>query len=479
MEALFNITTYRPTRPPAPGTIELPSEEVAVLAAQLQDQTRNISKYPYDADNWTRRADTLSRLRYPELAVGDANKATLLFRAHYKNLKEARANGSEWRLGHRIGFWMLDPTPRYQSEDLFDETEYNEQLEQYLRHIQRRISKIEKRNLLFTESGEEGRFRRRMYPWTHAQHRRRADTLVSQMNKEFQASAERIGSAQPACAIWRDAFGVPGSDVLGVFATRHIRKGETVLLDHTNVWGANYAYMASDNETLNTRIDHSANDQMQQAPLDLSWIRDEVGKQAGPVLLNCRLLLAGINDDAKHPLDHHLVARLTPTYHEDKIEPFVLLNDIIIPNKALQTFGIDIFANQNYDTWVLLTIQARIQNNSCGDPSADSLFPPFSLFNHSCDPNVEWNFPAGDHKTIVVKARRSIKLGEQMLVKYDQIMRDQPLAARRKRIYRWLDGPCMCTRCIREEEESKHQVPAGRDWDDSGEEVVFPEDLLK
>jgi hypothetical protein len=157
----------------------------------------------------------------------------------------------------------------------------------------------------------------------------------------------------------------------------------------------------------------------------------------------------------------------------------VLLNDIAIPNKALQEFGVDIFANHNYDTWVLLTIQARILNNSCGDPMAESLNPLFALFNHSCEPNVEWSSTAENHQTILVRARRNIEKGEQLLVEYDQFMRDQPLEVRRKRMYRWLDGPCQCLRCVTEEEERRNEVKVETDWDDIPDKVVFPEDLLK
>ena len=215
--------------------------------------------------------------------------------------------------------------------------------------------------------------------------------------------------------------------------------------------------------------------------MDLRWVRDKAGKQASSVLLNVRLLLCSIQDGVEHPLDHSLIARLTPTYAEDKVESFSLQNDIVTPNEALQRFGIDIFANLNYDTWVLFTIQARAFNNSCGDPMSESLNPLFSLFNHSCEPNVEWT-TTEDHRTIKVKARRNIDGGEQLLVEYDQFIRNQPLEARRKRMMRWLDGPCLCTRCIREEREKKEAVARKSnevrpEWD-IPQEIVFPEDLL-
>jgi hypothetical protein len=299
-------------------------------------------------------------------------------------------------------------------------------------------------------------------------------------------NAANIEDGRPFCVVKKDAFGEgeDGEDVLGVFAARRIYEGEIILIDETNIWGCNLPGRLPEVEKVKKRrlcgSSSLEDDQLQEQIVDLSWIPAEVGKQAGPVLLNCRLLLSGINDGIEHPLDHHLIARLTPTYHEDKVDTFVLLNDITIPSKALQQFGIDIFADLNYDTWVLLTIQARVLNNSCGDLMAECLNPLFALFNHSCEPNVEWSATAANHRTILVRARCNIRKGEQLLVEYDQFMRDQPLEVRRKRMFRWLSRPCQCTRCVREEEEKKGDTRVDEVmWDDIPDKAVFPEDLLK
>ena len=484
MDTLFDFTQWRPTRPPEPGDQERTRDEVSDLCAQLRHQTKNIIAHPYDPENWSRRASTLSRLRYPELAVGDAHKAALLSRAHIKRLEDSE--GTPWRLGHRMGFWMLDPLPRHELGDSFDEVEYRDRLEQYLGQLQGYANKIERKNLYFTPVYDEGRFRRRMYPWMDERHRRRSERLVERLNVELVDNAANIEDGRPFCVVKRDAFGEEegGEDVLGVFAARRIYEGEVLLVDETDVWGCNLSRGEPEVDKVKKRrlcaSSTSADDQLREQTVDLSWISEEVGKQAGPVLLNCRLLLSGINDDVEHPLDHHLVARLTPTYHDDRVDTFVLLNDIAIPNKALQQFGIDIFANLNYDTWVLLTIQARVLNNSCGDLMAESLNPLFALFNHSCEPNVEWSATAEDHRTILVRARRNIRKGEQLLVEYDQFMRDQPLEVRRKRMFRWLARPCQCERCVTEEEELKGRVRVDEVlWDDIPEKAVFPEDSLK
>lgn len=235
------------------------------------------------------------------------------------------------------------------------------------------------------------------------------------------------------------------------------------------------------------------------------------------MLVMCRLLLAAIQDGVSNPLDHSLVARLTPTYRYDaEPQSFYRHTDIDIPMRALQQFGIDIFADHNFDTWVLFTVFARAENNSCGCLLSESLMPLFSLFNHSCEPNLEWIRPRGgsrensdneeedenndqsffgrqpveegiDHSTIIVTTLRDIKKGEQLFVEYDSFVHDDSLWERRSRLKKWLAGNCMCERCVREEKVAEMVSASGpssrqssgsegaASWDD-GEKVDLPED---
>lgn len=77
-------------------------------------------------------------------------------------------------------------------------------------------------------------------------------------------------------------------------------------------------------------------------------------------------------------IPHHS-ARLTPSYRTTVYKSFCLEKDITILMEVLQNFGIDIFANQNFDTWVLFEIHARVINNSWSDPLATCVSPLFSL----------------------------------------------------------------------------------------------------
>ena len=146
------------------------------------------------------------------------------------------------------------------------------------------------------------------------------------------------------------------------------------------------------------------------------------------------------------------IARSVPTYHEQSPQDFSLDRDIAVPNEALQQCGVDIYADERFDTWVLFTVAARLDNNSWTNPSCAVLNPLFSLFNHSCDPNVEWR-SSRDHRTIKMTTARDVAMGEQLFVEYDSFEHKKPVAQRRERLGKWIDGPCLCTRCVREEQE--------------------------
>ena len=479
MDIPFDIAEWRPTKPPEPGQSERSEDELTTLIQNLSQQTKHILKHPYDPHNWLQRAKKLNRLRYPELALGDAHKASTLCRSHLARLEEHANKG--WRLGHRMGFWMEHTKPQ-------GDEEY-EMLQGYLAKLQARAHRNEVDDMYFFPNFEEGRFRRRMYPWMSVRCRTRSNELITFMNQEFLDNATNSPLIDgPCCIVQRHAFGNGGderdtSNILGVFASRDINVYENILVDKTRAFGCkapgrtrDYT-ISEDGRGYGDLID--LNPDADNSNRDLRWISDKTGAQAASVLLNCRLLLSTIQDEVEHPLDHTLIARLTPTYWEDKIDMFSFQKDIVIPNQALQNFGIDIFTNHNYDTWVLFTVQARVLNNSCGDPMAESLNPLFSLFNHSCKPNVNWT-TNDDHRTIRVQANQDIMKGEQLLVEYDQFMSSQPLAVRRKRMWRWLDADCQCTRCVQEERmcTDYRQEENARKWD-MREEIVFPEDLLK
>jgi hypothetical protein len=114
--------------------------------------------------------------------------------------------------------------------------------------------------------------------------------------------------------------------------------------------------------------------------------------------------------------------------------------------------GIDVFADDLFDTWVLLTIWSRVQNNSAATPAGFPnrvLSPSYSWFNHSCAPNAVNIAPlsmlACDTETVSTK---TIQKEEEIFVSYlceEDLMLDRK--SRQMKLRSWLGADCRCPRC--------------------------------
>ncbi|KAI7582652.1 hypothetical protein KC316_g7741 [Hortaea werneckii] len=387
MDHAFPLHDWQPTKPPEPGEEDI-SSRLPSLISLLNHQTKRIYNKPYQPRYWHDRAKTLTALRYPELAAADAQKAIMLCGSALDRLSE---DANPWRLGHAAGFWMRSGGPSDADDD--DEVATrDDQLEQRLANLQSDAFELQIRNLYYFPNYLEGRVRSRLYPWIQVEHRGRSDELIRRVNREFAGSSRGRGKeiikacngvsvdeGAPFCVLQRHAFGKStrdgqdDSDVLGVFAAKDIPKGTPILVDPSGTWGC-IGPGSKRRSSGNPHDGRGCTDPIhpnlpsEDTSQDLRWIRERTGSAAADVLLRCRFLVRSIQDQTPHPLSHPLIARLTPTYRKEKISLFSLDHDIIVPNECLQQFGIDIFANPAYDTWVLFTLAARIENNSWSDP---------------------------------------------------------------------------------------------------------------
>lgn len=207
--------------------------EVNALTDLLSRETSTVQRHPYDPSSWLRRGRTLAALRYPELAAGDAHKASLLCQSMLEHIM-ARRRG--WRVGKRMGFWMYDP------DAIMDEDanlEYERQRD-YLRRLQQQAEAMLEQNLYLYPEQDEGLCVLRQYPWMEERHTFRSDELVELLNQEFSDPKHRKGG-EPCCVLQRYAFGKgvgarDGADLLGVFAKRDISKDEAILVDTSRTW---------------------------------------------------------------------------------------------------------------------------------------------------------------------------------------------------------------------------------------------------
>ncbi|KAM3418360.1 hypothetical protein BST61_g4359 [Cercospora zeina] len=519
MDTPFDPSQWQPTRSYETWEKQHSKAETRQLSAILVSNTKEIQSKPYDAKAWIKRGHTLNLLRYPELAVGDGFKAAKLCRDVVEILESNTK--PNYRLGANMGFWM-----RHEDEDeVFEaggwkgdddelystisseghyiidlDEEHDLQAVQFTALLAE-AEKLVLDNLDYAPNREEGLYSPRPYPWMKKEHWGRSDKTLQEIEQEFREAHKNNSGTYDGltCLPQPYAFGIgvgptDGKDVIGVFAHRDLDSNEVVLVDKSRLWGC--AGPGTKEEKLDAHRGRSSNlyggvgcvdelhpnDKDDAVEHDLRWIRDCTGAEAPHVILMARCLLVCVQDNISNPLDHTLIARLTPHYNPNLRKVFCLDKDISLLNSTLTRLGIDIFANHNFDTWVLFTLEARVANNAWSDPQTACLSPLFALINHSCDPNLSWR-SLPDHRTLLLEAKQPIKKGEQLSIEYDAFQHHKPLKERREKLRRWLSGDCVCTRCVREaeteaeeESDSEEQVMPG--WMEE-KPAELPEDGVK
>lgn len=260
---------------------------------------------------------------------------------------------------------------------------------------------------------------------------------------------------------------VPHSDILGVFATRDIPRG-TLLLTDLTVTGA--ASVTTSNTCSNcysalghTRLNLPCCSMRFCKPLcrdlalasyhdaicssDVDWVEQDAAYHRSDhprTLLLLRFLATAVHEDT-HPLSHELAACLTGHYSGKHVSTFTLQESIAQPVRMLRDLGVDVFADERFDTWILLTLQHRISINKRAEPFRHggymvSVNPCFSMFNHSCENNASWE--DGGTSTVQVRADRDIKKGEEVFLNY---------GGSGEWLTHWFGGMgCACPKCVRE-----------------------------
>lgn len=193
---------------------------------------------------------------------------------------------------------------------------------------------------------------------------------------------------------------------------------------------------------------------------NIDWAHESARTLSPSAILRAEFLERCHLGGFTNPLDHPLAARLTACYPKNECREISLDGSLRTWNETLQRIGVDIFAAQTYDSWVLYTVDARIDNNSWSNQGLAGLNSLFSIFNHSCEPNIDWTLEK-DRKTIRLIANRDVGKGEQLFVIYDGSLTHANLATRRESLWRWLNGPCQCTRCQREEADAGNKSGNG------------------
>lgn len=197
------------------------------------------------------------------------------------------------------------------------------------------------------------------------------------------------------------------------------------------------------------------------------------------LLLGRAIAMAATQD--MHPLDLPEVKYIWGDFHDLDINnpsnsddptatlPFSFQLNILQPMRILEEMELDPYANlARYDTWVLNTRYAKFRGTASGrlstwdgGPELCAVHPLWCLANHSCDPNVRWEW--GGEITFRARTeaeravwkgegapvRRSgegIKADEEILNHYCDIGLD--VKERREWARGALGGLCQCERCV-------------------------------
>jgi hypothetical protein len=150
--------------------------------------------------------------------------------------------------------------------------------------------------------------------------------------------------------------------------------------------------------------------------------------------------------------------------------PFSFEHNIRLPFHMLEKMDVDIFQKVTYDVWTFNTLYAKFRGTASArlsgtggrairGPEVSAVHPMWCLANHSCEPNVSWDW-GGEVKfttrDVPLRSRRAdgeervstlgVKKGDEILNHYCDV--DLPVKERREWASGALGGDCQCARCV-------------------------------
>ncbi|KAL8635883.1 MAG: hypothetical protein Q9228_006669, partial [Teloschistes exilis] len=433
--------------------------------------SKSIRRTPSKASLWFQKAEELHQMGYTDLAVGDVWKAAMLNDLQVETTHRVRAQlGIE---GTRARFETVMESQKeiYISlacfplvlEDYAELIEIcNEGIAKYGFILQEVFStfrtKAEEQlgsqnhglnvnlnaEILYQSYDGAGEFEKSLqsaysrclpYPFMPPKYLRRQPNGIVQSKLLFHTSTT-------SCHLLSSSVrkGNESQDVFGVFATRNIKAGETLLEDRT-VLGSCSPIVATRTTaaftagtSLHLAITRSYAVKMSHGSSTTAKSYQTPSRATVPsgyASSPCACRAACI------PWTTPFIACLTPNYVPVG-RKWSFTNMTKHPFEILSQLGINACKDERYDVWVLHAIWARVLNNKClqHTRNADSktydlniIGRMYSFFNHSCEPNaksqgVERNPTLHDlggccgGTTKILKATRKIKRGEETFISY-------------------------------------------------------------
>ncbi|USP82676.1 hypothetical protein yc1106_09950 [Curvularia clavata] len=151
---------------------------------------------------------------------------------------------------------------------------------------------------------------------------------------------------------------------------------------------------------------------------------------------------------------------------------FSFNSNVLMPLHVLEQMDVNIFTESHrYDTWVFNTLYAKFRGTASaqqgldGRPEISAVHPMWCLANHSCDPNVAWEWCGSmrfwTRKELVDWTGRDpskkpgLKKDDEVFGHYCDVR--LPVKERREWAVGALGGDCMCTRCVWEDAAERKQ----------------------
>jgi len=349
------------------------------------------------------------------------------------------------------------------------------------------------------------------YPWTDPNLLQRDTTLISSLRRRFHDESNGKCTVGPSKIRERldmhDAENNPlPVTELGVFAARRIEPNEPILLDWTPAGalddaegrcdacfsvledvdrvavegntdsdgpvalhcGCEVRFCCFDCAQVSAKLYHKS-----VCGCDLTIFQNAskldlaAPKTAARTLLWLRVLAEIIQSEVTEPLKHPRIAQLMPAYGD--FYDFEYHFHIVRPIQILQSLGIDVFRDLEFDTWVMHTLIARLHNNAITYSIEERISPSrtlinsklevqhvnqlYSLFNHSCEPNARTTVNGRQcSTTTILTAMKQVEKGEELFVSYlSEEQLKEAVTDRKEMLWKWFVGECGCARCAREQ----------------------------
>jgi hypothetical protein len=361
------------------------------------------------------------------------------------------------------------------------------------------------KDILLDKIPDKTKVRRELYEWNDHEPDRCSEETVQLLNSQLATVAPKIEVKIVELPDLRSALPDQKLLQLGLYAKEDIASGELILNEKSLVTGtsrlladfcdacsisrgegySHAAYCAECSDTtVFCTVDCEARAQESYHPAICDTDALQVGKDPSIIdaadamyaQLLLRVFAMSITQDV-HPLDLPEIQYLCGNYNSSttsakfiKNLPFSFEYNILMPIHFLEKMDINIFTQSHrYNTSSINTLYAKFRGVASakqgpnGLPEVAAVHPLWCLANHSCDPNVEWEWNGSmrlwARKELVrwdgkpESKMPGIKKGEEILSHYCDVR--LPVWERRDWAAGALGGECRCERCLWEEKLSE------------------------